>query len=93
MLPVSAEVRAGARVAAGDELAVTLALDIEPREVEVPPDLAAALGDGEARRLFDGLSFSNRQRIALPIEGAKTAERRQRRIGQALAERQDGRAR
>jgi hypothetical protein len=93
MLPVSAEVRAGARVAAGDELAVTLDLDIEPREVEVPPDLAAALGDGEARRFFDGLSFTNRQRIALSVEGAKTAETRQRRIDKALAELQDRRAR
>lgn len=43
MLPVSAEVRAHAGVAAGDEVEVALRLDTEPRTVAVPPDLAAAL--------------------------------------------------
>jgi hypothetical protein len=91
MLPVSAEVREGAGVAAGNELDVTLDLDNEPREVEVPADLAAALGDGETRRFFDGLSYTNRQRVVLSVEGAKTAETRQRRIDKAVAALQDGR--
>jgi hypothetical protein len=91
MLPVSAEVRAGAGLAAGDELDVTLEIDSEPREVAVAPDLAAALGDGEARRFFDGLSYTNRSRVVLSVEGAKTAETRQRRIDQAVAALRDGR--
>ena len=37
-LPVSAEVRAHAGVAAGDEFDVSVELDSEPREVTVPPD-------------------------------------------------------
>ena len=43
LLPVSAEVRAGAGVAAGDEVDVEVALDDAPREVTVPDDLAVAL--------------------------------------------------
>jgi hypothetical protein len=43
MLPLSTENRAGAGVAAGDEVEVAVELDVEPREVTVPGDLAAAL--------------------------------------------------
>ena len=49
LLPISAEHRAGADVAAGDEIELTLALDTDPREVEVPVDLAVAL-ERRARR-------------------------------------------
>ena len=92
MLPVSAEVREHAGVAAGDEADVEIALDTEPREVAVPPDFADALGrDADARRFFDGLSYSNKRRLVLPIEGAKTAETRQRRIAKAVGDLHEGR--
>ncbi len=52
----------------------------------VPPDFTEALeGDPAAKTFFDGLSYSNRLRVVLSIEGAKTAETRHRRI-EALAE-------
>ena len=92
MLPVSAEVREGAGVAAGDELDIALALDTEPRTVDVPGDLAAALAaDAGAASTFDGLSFSNQRRIVLSVEGAKTAETRERRIGKAVEALREGR--
>ncbi|MDG0794826.1 YdeI/OmpD-associated family protein [Cohnella ginsengisoli] len=85
MLPLSAEHRAGAGVAAGDEVEVSLRLDTEPREVQVPGDLAAALaGAPEARAFFEGLSNSNKSRITLSVEGAKTEETRRRRIEKAV---------
>jgi hypothetical protein len=85
MLPLSAEHRAAAGVVAGDEVEVTLARDTAPRVVSMPPDLAAALAaDAEAQRVFAGLSYSNQQRVVLPIEEAKTPETRQRRIAAAL---------
>lgn len=85
MLPVSAEVRAGARVVAGDELEVNVELDTEPREVVVPPDFAEALNqDTDAKQTFDKLSYSERRRHVLAIEDAKTAETRQRRIDKAI---------
>ena len=46
-----------------------------PREVTVPADFAAALRRvPAAKRNFDQLSYSNRQRHVLSIEQAKTAE-------------------
>jgi hypothetical protein len=84
-LPVSAEVREKAGVAAGDTVEVTVALDTEPRVVTVPPDLAKALGrDKVARQFFDTLSYSNQRRIVLAIEDAKTPETRQRRIDKSV---------
>lgn len=86
MLPVSAEVRERASVAAGDTVEVEVQLDTEAREVTVPPDFAAALdGDADARRFFDGLSYSNKQRLVLAIESAKTSETRQRRISSTVS--------
>ncbi|MGZ3582710.1 MAG: DUF1905 domain-containing protein [Ktedonobacterales bacterium] len=91
MLPVSAEVRESAGVAAGDEVEVDVELDAAPREVSVPPDFAEALeGDADAKRFFDGLSYSNKRRIVLPIEDAKTPETRQRRIAKAISTLHEG---
>jgi hypothetical protein len=84
MLGISAEVRQNTGVAAGDEIEVDLEIDNESREVTVPPDLAAAL-EGDAKRFFDGLSYSNKRRIVYSIEEAKTAETRQRRIDKAIS--------
>jgi len=85
MLPVSADVRANAGIQAGDQIEVGLELDTTPREVVVPDDLAAALASDEAaRRFFDSLSYSNKRRIVLPIEDAKTDETRQRRIAKSI---------
>jgi hypothetical protein len=93
MLPLSAENRAGAGVAAGDEVEVDVELDTGPREVAVPPDFAAALDDAaDARLAFDELSYGNKQRHVLGIEGAKTAETRQRRIAAAINALREGRA-
>jgi len=92
MLPVSAEVRENTGVAAGDEVDVDIELDTAPREVTVPHDFMEALNhDADARRFFDGLSYSNKQRLVLSIEGAKTAETRLRRIAKAISDLREGR--
>jgi hypothetical protein len=92
MLPVSAEIRGSAGVAAGDEVDVDIESDTAPREVTVPPDFREALDrDADAKRLFDGLSYSNKQRVVLSIEGAKTAETRLRRIDKAMSDLREGR--
>jgi hypothetical protein len=86
MLPLSAENRARAGVAAGDEVDVTLELDTEERVVEVPADFAAALdAEPTARANFDSLSFTHRREHVDAIEGAKKAETRQRRIEKSVA--------
>jgi uncharacterized protein YdeI (YjbR/CyaY-like superfamily) len=94
MVGVSAENRAGARVAGGDEVDIDIELDTQPRELTVPPDLAKALdAQPEARRTFDGLSFSNRQWHVVSVEGAKTDETRQRRIAKSVDTLREGRPR
>ncbi len=94
MVGVSAENRAGAGVVGGDEVDVDIELDTAPREVTVPDDFAAALdAEPDARRTFDGLSYSNQSWHVLQIVGAKTDETRQRRIAKSVASLKDGRIR
>ena len=93
LIGVSAENRAAAGVAAGDEVEVDLELDTAIREVTVPPDLAAALDAApDALRFFEGLSYSNKSWFVLGIEDAKTPETRQRRVEKAIARMREGRA-
>ena len=85
MLPLAAEHRTAAGLAAGDEVDVDLELDTAPREVDVPPDFAAALaGDADVQQAFDNLSYSNKRRHVLAIEDAKTPATRERRISKAI---------
>jgi hypothetical protein len=94
MVGVSAENRASAGVAGGDKVDVDIELDTAPREVTVPPDFVKALNrDAAARRTFDGLSYSNKQWHVLSIDGAKTAETRQRRIAKSISALREGRPR
>ncbi|WP_433368758.1 YdeI/OmpD-associated family protein [Streptosporangium sp. CA-115845] len=91
MIGISAENRTSARVTAGDEVVVELELDTESREVTVPADLAEALDrDTDARRFFDGLSYSKKRWFVLSIEGAKKPETRQRRLSETIALLRDG---
>jgi bacteriocin resistance YdeI/OmpD-like protein/uncharacterized protein DUF1905 len=94
MVGVSAENRAGARVAGGDEVDVDIELDTAPREVTVPAELAAALdAEPAARTTFDRLSYSNKSWHALQVTGAKTDETRQRRIARSIEALREGRIR
>jgi len=85
MLPVSAAHRAGAGIAAGDEVRIGLELDEAPRTVEVPDDLAAALGQASLTEAFAALSVSARRAHVASVEGAKTEETRGRRVQKVLA--------
>ena len=86
MVGVTNEFRRESGVAAGDTVDVDIEVDTEPRQVAVPDDLAAALdADPEARAFFDGLSYSNKRRIAEPIAAIKGAETRARRIEKTVA--------
>jgi hypothetical protein len=94
MVSLSAEHRAGAGVAGGDEVEVDLELDTAPREVTVPDDLAAALdAEPAAQATFDGLSYSNKSWHVLQVTGAKTDETRQRRIARSVETLRQGRPR
>ena len=87
LLPLSAENRTAAGIAAGDAVDVDVALDTAPRTVQVPADLAAALdADPAARARFDALSYSHQRRHVLAVEGAKAEATRARRVAGVLAE-------
>ncbi len=85
LLPVSAENRTAAGVAAGDEVDVELVLDAAPRSVTVPDDLQTALDAAPvAAQRFAALSYSNQRAHVLSVEGAKAAETRARRVTKVI---------
>jgi hypothetical protein len=84
-VPLSAENRTAAGLAAGDQVDVDIELDTEPREVTVPADLAAALaGQSGAGEAFEALSYSRRKEHVRQVETAKAAATRERRIAKVL---------
>ena len=85
LLGLSREVREAAKAQAGDTVDLRLALDTKPREVEVPPALAAALAlDDAARAAFDKLSYTHRKEHARWVGEAKKDETRERRVAKTL---------
>jgi hypothetical protein len=79
--------QAGAQATAGDVVAVVMEPDEAPRELEVPPDLLAALEAVEpAIRHWRGFPPSARQLYVEWIAGAKSAETRARRVERAVAQ-------
>ena len=92
MLGVSNEVRKSAGVAAGEIVDIDLELDTEVREVPIPPDFAAALArDAKAKKFFEGLSYSKKLRLVIPID-IKNVETRKERIAKTVEQLREGRA-
>lgn len=86
MLPLSQARRTAAGVEAGQSVEITLELDTQPRTVDVPDDLAAALAEPPGlREAFDALSYSARKEHVRQVTTAKAAETRQRRIAKIVA--------
>ena len=93
MIGVSNENRKAAGVEAGQTVDVDLELDTEPRPLAVPDDFAKALGkDAKAKKAFEALSNSKKQRLVLPVANGKTAETRQRNIEKAMTALREGTA-
>lgn len=92
MISLSAERREASGLKGGDDVEVELTLDTTPREVEVPPDLQAALdAEPAAKAFFGSLAYSHKLRHVLSITEAKTDETRRRRIDKAVATLRAGR--
>jgi len=85
LLGFNREVREGAHVAAGEDVDVTLELDVAPRVVEMPEALALALaGAPDVAAAFDAMAFTHRKEYARWIAEAKQEQTRERRVQQAL---------
>jgi Bacteriocin-protection, YdeI or OmpD-Associated/Domain of unknown function (DUF1905) len=81
LIPLSAENRAAAGVAAGDEVDVHIEADASTRDVTVPIDLAEALNrDQQARDFYDTLTYTHRKEWVRWIEDAKKPETRATRL-------------
>lgn len=69
----------------GQEIDVTIAVDTDEREVEIPPALAEALdAEPATRAAFDALSYSKRKEHARSVADAKKDATRERRIAKVL---------
>ena len=80
MISLSAEHRQAAGVQGGEETDITVALDLEPRTVELPEDLKVALMAAGAIEAFDNSAPSMRKEYVRQVESAKAQETRERRI-------------
>jgi len=83
-VPLAAENREAAGVAAGDAITVDIENDTAPREVTLPDDLAAAMDDA-ARTAYDGLSYTHRKEWVRWVEEAKKPGTRATRIEKTVA--------
>jgi len=88
-VPLSAENREGAGVAAGDDVTVEIENDTGPREVTLPDDLAAAMDDA-ARTANAGLPYTHRKEWVRWVEEAKRPETRATRIEKTVTGLKDG---
>ena len=85
LLGLNREVREAAGVAAGDEVEVAVELDTAPREVDVPPALAAALrADPQADASLRADGLHPPQGVRPLGRRSKGEETRQRRVQQAV---------
>jgi len=94
LIGLSRAVREACGVAPGDEADVVIAPDDDPREVEIPDALGAALdADPGARRAFDALAYTHRKEFARWVAEAKRPETRERRVAGTLEMLREGRTR
>ncbi len=86
MIGFSSAHRTASGFRGGDEVEITLELETAPREVELPPELVAALAaDPVAAAAFDKLAFTHRKEHARAIAEAKAPETKQRRVDATMA--------
>ena len=88
-VPLAAEHREAAGVAAGQKVDVRIELDTAPRETPLPDDLDAALDDA-GRAHFHGLAPSHRKEWVRWVEEAKKPETRATRVEKTAAAMREG---
>jgi hypothetical protein len=84
-MQINTALRKAARVDAGDIVEVELRLDLESRELPVPPDLRDGLkAIPKARKAFEALTPAHRRHFIQWFDSAKSPEARQRRLDRAV---------
>jgi len=86
LVSLSSENRKNAKVEGGDEVEITITLDLEPRTVELPADLKKALDKNKvAKSNYEKLSYSKKKAMVLSIAEAKTEETKLKRIDKVIS--------
>jgi hypothetical protein len=94
MISISAAVRKATGLKGGDPISVSLSVADGPQDVELPHDFSSALAaEPEAEAFFRSLSNSLQRYHIDNINGAKSADTRQRRIDKAISLFLDGKQR
>jgi len=85
MLLVLKEIRKKIGKSFGDEVVVELEEDLEPRQVDVPPDLQQAMqANPEAQSIFDRLSFTHQREYVRWVTEAKRDQTRMDRVQRTI---------
>ena len=84
MVGVTAANRQAAGVEGGEEADVTIELDLEPRTVDVPKDLKAALSGAGVVKAFENSAPSMQKEYVRQVTEAKAPETRERRIAKIV---------
>ena len=85
MLPVLKDIRLRIGKSFGDEVTIEFEEDLDPRVIDVPPDLQQALdADPAAHTYFDRLSYTHQKEYVSWIKEAKRDQTRQKRIQQTI---------
>lgn len=85
MVSLSKAHRDASGIKAGDSIEVSIEVDTEPRTVEVPEDLAAALAArAGATEAFEKLAPSKKKEFVRQVQDAKSQETRNRRIAKVV---------
>lgn len=92
VIGLSKAARAELGVEIGQDVSAEIALDSQPREVEVPAELSDALG-ADSAAAFEGLTFTHRREFASWVGEAKRPETRVRRAEQAVQMLREGKTR
>jgi hypothetical protein len=84
---VNKSIRDSIGVTQGDEVTVTMEIDLDPRTVTVPEDFQRLLDEYPAARIkFEGFSYSHKKEWIDWINEAKREETRVNRINKAMSE-------
>jgi bifunctional DNA-binding transcriptional regulator/antitoxin component of YhaV-PrlF toxin-antitoxin module len=86
MLGIPKAFREEAGISAGDKIKVTIEADDQPRTVDVPKDLAAAIKEAGLSSAWERLSYTHQKEHARAVEEAKRPETRIKRIEKTVAE-------
>ena len=85
-IPVRKSNREAAGIETGDAVKVKIALDEEPRTIDPPADLKAALAKSRLQADWEKLSYSRKKESVDVLLAAKKPETRERRVQKVLAE-------